>query len=91
MKIKITGKDELKNLVNNEAFVCHFRKKDGSIREMVGQFGVAVGLKGGSNNKENYRNYATVWSITDQQYRTVNTDTLIDVSVHGNTFEVDNG
>lgn len=66
-----------------------FVKKDGSMRQLVGRFGVTKHLRGGENKTVKESNsYMTIYDTQSQGYRTINLETITKVKFAGETFEV---
>lgn len=86
-RIKIGARHDVENLVDG-AFEATFIKKDGSLRTMACELGVSVNLVGGKNNTGDKPNLLTVWSVSDNAYRIINTDTLQTIKYRGDEYEV---
>lgn len=75
------------NYSEGRFFRVTFRKKDGSIRNMVARLGVKKGVKGVKTLGLKYNpvvgNLAIVYSLADKGFRTVNTDEIIELRVKG--------
>ena len=70
-------------------FGVTFRKKDASVRKMNARFGVTKGLKGGKNTVEKGENaYITAWDRQQEGFRTINMDTVTELNINGNHYEV---
>lgn len=68
-------------------FGVTFRKKDNTVRHLVGRMGVAKNLKGGSNNSDPAK-YITVWDMQASAYRLVNRDTIIELNINRTKYQV---
>lgn len=79
---------ELKNLVKNKIFSATFIKKNGEKRKIVGRLGVKKHLKGGEKRYDSEAlDYVTVFDFQKKEYRTLNLNTLVDVTVSGVTYD----
>jgi hypothetical protein len=66
-----------------------FVKKDGSLRQLTGRFGVTKHLKGGENKTVKASNsYMTIYDTQNAGYRTINLETIKTVKCGGVTYEV---
>jgi hypothetical protein len=87
------SKEQAKNLIernNCEIFKVTFTKKDGSIRDMVCRRNVTAHLKGGVLKYDpKALGYVVVFDMAKEDYRMINLNTLISVSMGGQKFEVD--
>ena len=90
---KISRKDVLQILEENRnpntIFSVVFLKKNGEIRRMNCMLGVKKHLKGGKlsyNPKE--RNNLVVFDTQKKGYRTINLDTLMNISMKGVEYNV---
>jgi hypothetical protein len=71
-------------------FSAYFRKKDGTMREMVCRRGVAKALAGGGLRYDAYaKGLVPVFDMTKRQYRMVNVGTLVSFNFHGSTYIID--
>lgn len=70
---------------NGKFFKVIFRKKDNSLREMIGRFGVTKHLKGGrtyttgthvDSTTTHKENLVTIFDTVANSYRCINLDTL---------------
>jgi hypothetical protein len=84
---------KIKELVSNgKVFSVQFRKKDGTIRDMVCRMGVQKYLKGGEKSYDtDALEYLTVFDMAKEAYRTVNTNTIIKMKVDGITYNIEKG
>lgn len=64
-----------------------FTKKDGTIRNMNGIFGVRKFLKGGSFNGDRSK-YIVIWDIQKRDYRSVNRFTISRVTAGRVTYRI---
>ena len=64
-------------------FTAVFTKKNGDLRTMNGRTGVAKDLKGGQSTTAHLSNLVTVWEMSKQGYRTINLNTLQQLSIEG--------
>ncbi len=88
----IVSRDQAKSLIENnqsEIFKVTFTKKDGSIRDMVCRRGVTSHLKGGVLKYDpKALGYVVVFDMAKEDYRMINLNTLISVTMGGQKFEV---
>jgi hypothetical protein len=80
---------QIKELVGSKIFSVTFVKKDGTLREMTCRVGVKKHLKGGElkYNPEEL-NYLTVFDMKEQDYRTININTLKKIKVDGVEYDL---
>jgi len=78
------------NINSGQIFGVQFVKKDGSTRDMVARLGVTKHLKGGVKkyNPEDY-NLITAFDMQKKEYRSISVDTLTQLKVDGQIFEVE--
>ena len=91
MKERIIERSEVKALIETSEgteFVVNFIKKDSSKRTMVAKTGVTEFLKGGTYTGAKYTNLVPVYDVEAEGYRSVNTDTVIDLEVKGILYTV---
>jgi len=70
-------------------FSVTFTKKDGSQREMTCRLGVHKNQVGGTNNVvKDSNSYMTVFSVNDDDYRTINLSTISEFKFAKETVEV---
>jgi hypothetical protein len=68
-------------------FSAFFRKKDGSMREMVCRRGVTAHRRGGDLPYDPLKHgLITVFDMEKNDYRMVNSNTLVSFNIHGETF-----
>ena len=74
---------------NGQIFSVKFRKKDGTVREMVARLGVKRHLKGGTLtfNPTDY-NLITAFDMQKAEYRMISIDTLMQLKVDGKTYKI---
>lgn len=90
--MKRIAADEAKQLIhatNGRIFSARFRKKDGTIRDMVCRLGVKSKLKGGKRryNPADY-NLVCVYDMQKEGYRSIPFARLTNLTVDGTAFEV---
>ena len=75
---------------NGQIFTVKFIKKDGTIRDMNARLGVTKHLKGGelAFNPADY-NLIAAFDMQKKAYRMISIDTLCEIKVDGQTFEVE--
>ena len=79
----------LENETGGRIFSVYFRKKDGTMREMVCRRGVRKHLRGGDLQYDpKTRLLLTVFDVSKREYRTVNMASLVSFKVSGETFIV---
>tara|TARA_R110001606_G_scaffold387079_1_gene551479 strand:+ start:45 stop:353 length:309 start_codon:yes stop_codon:yes gene_type:complete len=72
-------------------FTIKFVKKNGELRELNGRLGVKKHLKGGSLGYDPKTfNYIIVFDVVNEGYRTVNVDTVIELTCNKNKIEFAN-
>lgn len=79
----------LKSLIQSnghQIFSVSFTKKDGTTRQMTCRLGVKAPLKGGSNTVAHIPKYLTVFDMTKQAYRNINTETITEIKMQGLTI-----
>lgn len=77
--------DELVQASNGKFVSVRFVKKDGSIRTMVCRLGVKKHLKGGSSTLDPAK-YLTVFDVQKGEYRAINRDTIVSVTIGGVSY-----
>lgn len=84
--------ERIKKTLGDKFFGVVFQKKDGSFRKMNARLGVTKHLKGGNKryDAESY-GYLTVFDIQKGQYRTLNTDSIVELKAKGKIYTVNNG
>jgi len=88
---RIIERGEVKSLIKNtdgKEFVVNFIKKDSTKRKMVAKTGVTEFLKGGTYTGAKYENLVPVYDVEAKGYRSINTDTVIDIEVDGKLYTV---
>ena len=91
VNIKIS-RDEIGGIIKSAAGrfeTVTFEKKDGTKRKMNGRLGVHRYLKGGKSTQAGHKNLMSFYDIQARGYRTINLDTVLEVTVNGNTYVVD--
>ena len=71
-----------------KVFSCTFVKKDGATRKMIARLGVHKQLKGGQNGQRKHNSLITVYDMVIGAYRMVNLETLTNLKVSGNSYQV---
>lgn len=85
MKLTI---EKAKELVGNKIFSVEFIKLNGEPRKMVCRLGVKKHLKGGSLGYDaRSLNLLPVFDMEKGQYRMINFDSIINLTVDGTTYE----
>ena len=85
MKLTI---EKVKELVGNKIFSVEFIKLNGEPRKMVCRLGVKKHLKGGSLGYDaRSLNLLPVFDMEKGQYRMINFDSIINLTVDGITYE----
>lgn len=85
MKLTI---EKAKELVGNKIFSVEFIKLNGEPRKMVCRLGVKKHLKGGSLGYDaRSLNLLPVFDMEKGQYRMINFDSIINLTVDGITYE----
>ena len=78
----------IKQLVGNSIFTVKFTKKNGDLRKLTGRLGVKRGVKGvGKNYDVKDFNYLTVYEMGKEQFRTINFNTIKELTFKGNTYK----
>lgn len=87
--ITIENATKLMKFTNGRIFSVSFVKKDGSTREMTCRLGVKKHLKGGelSYDPSEY-DLKTVFDLQKNQYRMINLDTLLSITIDGVSYKV---
>lgn len=88
-KIDTTNAVKLIRSTKGKIFTVSFVKKDGTLRKMNCRLGVTKHLKGGelAFDPKEY-DLISVFDLQKNAYRMINVDTLVEVSVNGESFEV---
>jgi len=84
-------RSRVKSLINESAgteFEVNFIKKDGTSRKMIAKTGVTEFLKGGTYTGAKYANLVPVYDVDAEGYRSVNTDTVTELTVNGVKYKV---
>lgn len=84
-------RNNLKQFVENtngKIFSVNFRKKDGSMREMVCRTGVKKHLKGGESTIAGKENLVSVYDVQAEGYRCINLDTVTKVKYAGEEYVI---
>jgi hypothetical protein len=89
MKIDIKNAVKLIQSTSGKIFTVSFIKKDGTLRKMNCRLGVTKHLKGGelAFDPKEY-DLVPVFDVQKNAYRMINTDTLVEVTVGGETYKV---
>ncbi len=89
---EVINRQNLKSVLasqGNEMFRATFNKRNGQERSMVARLGVKNHLKGGKNTVESSnRPYITVFDMHTKAYRSINLETVSEVKICGNVFEI---
>lgn len=81
---------EIKQTIGNKIFSVSFVKKDGTLREMVCRFGVTKHLKGGEMNHDPQElGHLIVFDMQKEAYRTINWNTVKQITFEGKTYNFD--
>ena len=81
----------MKAISTGKFFTIKFIKKNGMLRELNGRLGVKKHLKGGSLGYDPKTfNYIIVFDVVNEGYRTVNVDTVIELTCNKNKIEFAN-
>lgn len=84
--------DKLLTDQNGKFFTVKFVKKDGTLRQSNGRFGVKKYLKGGTNKVTRYDNtYDTTFDVKVMGYRTINLHTIVSVRANNTEYTVIGG
>lgn len=88
-KIDTTNAVKLIRSTKGKIFTVSFVKKDGTLRKMNCRLGVTKHLKGGelAFDPKEY-DLIPVFDLQKNAYRMINVETLVEVSVNGESFEV---
>lgn len=86
----ISRDDAIRKIIQTggKTFSVSFVKKDGSERRMNCRLGVKKHLKGGESTVRHIPNLVTVFEMPKSQYRNINTDTIYQISIEGESFDV---
>lgn len=89
MKIDIKNAVKLIQSTSGKIFTVSFIKKDGTLRKMNCRLGVTKHLKGGelAFDPKEY-DLVPVFDVQKNAYRMINTDTLVEITVGGETYKV---
>lgn len=75
---------------NGQIFGVQFVKKDGTIRDMVARLGVKKGVTGeGMKYNPADFNLITAFDMQKKEYRSISIDTLTQLKVDGQVFDVE--
>jgi hypothetical protein len=81
----------IKAISTGKFFTIKFIKKNGMLRELNGRLGVKKHLKGGVLGYDPKTfNYIIVFDVVNEGYRTVNVDTVIELTCNKNKIEFAN-
>mgnify|MGYP000002630702 FL=1 len=81
----------IKAISTGKFFTIKFIKKNGMLRELNGRLGVKKHLKGGSLGYDPKTfNYIIVFDVVNEGYRTVNVDTVTELTCDKNKIEFAN-
>ena len=88
-KIDTTNAVKLIRATQGKIFTVSFIKKDGTLRKMNCRLGVTKHLKGGelAFDPKEY-DLIPVFDLQKNAYRMINLDSLVEVTINGETFEV---
>jgi hypothetical protein len=76
-------------MAKGQIFSARFIKKDGTIRDMVCRLGVKKHLKGGELAYDaKAMNYLPVFDMQKQEYRMINFNTLLKITIGGQEYNV---
>lgn len=79
----------IKQLVGSNIFSVVFTKKNGDLRKLTGRLGVKKGVKGvGKSYDVADFNYLTVYEMSKKQFRTINFNTIRELTFKGNTYKL---
>lgn len=70
----------------SQTFSVSFVKANGEVREMNCRLGVTKHLRGGDSTTAHKPNILTVFEMTKQQYRNINTNTLLSLKAGGKMY-----
>lgn len=76
-------KDAISIIKTKRIFSAEFIKKDGSVRQIHGIFGVKKHLKPNAKPqayKPSERGYLTIWDLVKKEYRLLNTQTIVKIN-----------
>lgn len=81
--------EQLKKMVGKKIFTVKFTKKDGTKRIMNCRLGVKKHLKGGKlGYNPSELNYLIVYDLVKKGYRTINVNTLEEISFNGKLYNL---
>ena len=84
--------NQIKELAGSQIFSVKFIKKDGSLREMVCRLGVKKHLKGGELAYDaKSMGYLPVFDMQKEDYRMINTNTIVEIKINGIIYRIDEG
>lgn len=88
-KIDTTNAVKLIRATQGKIFTVSFIKKDGTLRKMNCRLGVTKHLKGGelAFDPKEY-DLIPVFDLQKNAYRMINLDSLVEITINGETFEV---
>lgn len=79
----------LLNSTGGKFVSVEFVKKDGTMRQLTGRFGVTKHLRGGENKTVREDNsYMTIYDTQVEGYRTINLETIKRVKCGGEVYKV---
>lgn len=73
---------------NGKLFSVEFIKANGKRRKMVCRTGVKRYLKGGKSTTSHCPHLVTVYDVQAKGYRSVNLDTVLNVKMFGQSFDI---
>jgi hypothetical protein len=79
-------KQAIEIIKSKRFFSAEFIKKDGSTRQITGQYGVKKHLKPNAKPqvyKPAERGYLTIWDLRKKEYRLLNTQTIVTLNGKG--------
>jgi hypothetical protein len=83
-RVKLEG--FLRRNLGGRYFGIMFRKNDGSLRILNARLGIKPSGNGRKTIGKDTDSYMVVWSTNDQGYRAVNLNTVIRVTMNGNSY-----
>jgi len=86
-KINSENVNMFKQALGDKFFSVKFVKKDGTLRKMQCRLGVKKHLKGGElKHDPKELNHLTVFDVQKKAYRTINLNTIKELSFKGNVY-----
>ena len=73
---------------NGKVFTAEFVKKSGELRKLNCRLNVTSKLRGGVSTTKSYENLVTVYDMQSEGYRCINLDTLRQLKVAGNVYQI---